>query len=90
MKSARVFLNIAFLSTYPPRECGIATFTQDLVREMKKKRYLKTGVIAVSDEDQHYDGDVIFDFPQQDRESYAKTAKRINRSDIQLLIVVHD
>lgn len=90
MKLTKPFLNIAFLSTYPPRECGIATFTQDLVREMKKKRYLKTGVIAVSDGDRHYDGDVLFDFPQQDRKSYTAAAERINSSDIQILIVEHE
>lgn len=90
MKSPKPFLNIAFLSTYPPRECAIATFTQELVREMKRKRYMKTRAIAVSDRHHHYDDDVFFDFPQQDRESYAAAAERINRSDIQLLIVEHE
>ena len=90
MKSTAPFLNLAFLSTYPPRACGIATFTQDLIRELKKKRYLKTGAIAVSDGKYAYDGDVLFDFPQQDRESYIEAAKRINASDPQVLVVEHE
>lgn len=85
-----LFLNIAFLSTYPPRECGIATFTQDLVRELKKQRYLKTGVIALSDAQYAYDEDVYFDLPQQGEQGYAEAAERINASDIQVLIVEHE
>ncbi len=84
------FLNIAFLSTYPPRECGIATFTQDLVGEFKKRRYLKTGVIALSDAQYTYGEDVRFDLPQQGRQGYIEAAERINASDIQLLIVEHE
>lgn len=83
-------LNLAFLSTYPPRECGIATFTQDLLRELKKDETLKTGVIAVSDGQYSYDGDVLFDLPQQDRTSYIEAAERINASGIQVLVVEHE
>lgn len=83
-------MNLAFLSTYPPRECGIATFAQDLIRELKKKRRLKVGIVAVSDGMYAYDEDVLFDFPQQDRESYSKVAERINASAIQVLVVEHE
>jgi hypothetical protein len=29
-------LNVLFVSSIPPRECGIATFTQDLIESLKK------------------------------------------------------
>lgn len=47
--------NVAFLSTYPSRECGLATFTQDLVRELDNVSLLnKPKVIAVSNNDYSY------------------------------------
>lgn len=83
-------LNIAFLSTYPPRECGIATFTQDLFRELKKNTGLNAGIIAISDANYSYDSDVLFDLKQHDRASYIDVAQRINSSDIDLLVVEHE
>lgn len=83
-------IKVGFLSTYPPRECGIATFTQDLVHALKKESSLKTGIIAVSDKKYQYDSDVLFELPQQDRKSYTETAERINRSGIQVLVIEHE
>lgn len=90
MKPIRNFLNIAFLSTYPPRECGIATFTQDLVRELKKKQNIKSKIIAITDGDYLYNDDVIFELPQWDKKSYKEAADRINRSSTQVLVVEHE
>lgn len=84
------FLSVCFLSTYPPRECGIATFTQDLVQELKKTGHLKIGVIAISDSNYTYNNDVLFSLRQYDRQSYVLAAERINASDIQTLIIEHE
>ncbi|HEY8464400.1 MAG TPA: glycosyltransferase family 4 protein [Bacillota bacterium] len=82
---------IAFLSTYPPRECGLATFTQDLVRELDKVGLLnRPKVIAVSDNNYQYSDRVIMELVQHDRESYRKTADAVNNSPIELLVIEHE
>jgi len=83
--------NVAFLSTYPPRECGIATFTQDLARELDKVKLLnKPMVIAVSNNDYSYSERVIMQLWQHDRESYIRTAEAINNLNIELLVIEHE
>jgi glycosyltransferase involved in cell wall biosynthesis len=83
--------NVAFLSTYPSRECGLATFTQDLVRELDKVGLLnKPKVIAVSNNDYNYSERVIMELWQHDRESYINTAEAINNSNIELLVIEHE
>lgn len=83
--------NVAFLSTYPPRECGLATFTQDLVRELDKVDLMHPPrVIAVSNREEQYSDRVMLELRQHERESYLKVAQEINRSDIQLLVIEHE
>lgn len=83
--------NVAFLSTYPSRECGLATFTQDLVRELDKVGMInKPKVIAVSNDSYSYSNRVIMELIQQDRDSYIKTAHNINHSNIDLLVIEHE
>jgi glycosyltransferase involved in cell wall biosynthesis len=83
--------NIAFLSTYPPRECGLATFTQDLARELDNIELINSPkVIAVSNKDYEYGERVFMVLWQYERESYSETAKAINDSNIELLVLEHE
>ena len=84
--------NVAFLSTYPSRECGLATFTQDLVRAFDDVDLIDSPkVIAVSDSDEYqYSDRVIMEISQYDRNSYIKAAKQINKSDIELVVIEHE
>lgn len=88
-------INVSFLSSYPPRACGIATFTEDLVKEIDKIASLynplvNTSVIAISDDLYIYDNKVIKEIDQFDKGSYKKLAKYLNDSDIELLIIQHE
>ena len=86
---------ICFLSTYPPKECGIATFTQDLTAAMNRKfnPHLKSQIIALND-DAHfynYNENVLMEINKDDIDNYINTAKKINQSkDIKLVCIQHE
>ena len=84
-------IKIAFLSTYPPKECGLATFTQDLITAIDGSGEVDTKVIAVTNmEDYVYDSKVIAKIAQHEQADYIKTAKELNNSDIDLLVIEHE
>ena len=84
-------INLAFLSTYPPRECGLATFTQDLVLQLVRiPATARTRVIAVCNAKMPQDHRVMMELDQHDRKSYSSVAQKINHSDIDLLVIEHE
>lgn len=83
--------NVVFVSTYPPRECGLATFTQDLVNELDDIKLVnKPKVIAISNGHYQYDDRVIMEIHQYDRYSYVKAAKQLNETDTELVVIEHE
>ncbi|WP_200978152.1 glycosyltransferase family 4 protein [Echinicola sp. 20G] len=90
-------MKIGYISTYPPRECGIGTFTQNLQQNIRK---------AFEDDDIKYEGNVIalgdndgqYIYPkevrmslQQDQQSdYLEAADFINLSGLDLCILEHE
>ncbi len=85
-------LRIAYLSTYPPRECGIANFTKDLIDATCELDGLKPSVIAVNEKNAIYDYDrrVKWTIDRDDVEDYVKAAEYVNSSNIQLVVVQHE
>lgn len=91
MKQAKEYGNIAFLSTYPPRECGIATFTEDLINALGNIGIINTHVIAISNsENCSYDNKVMAEIRQDEQNDYIEMAKRLNASNIDLLVIEHE
>lgn len=82
---------IAFLTTYPPRECGIATFSQDLVRALKKiNSGFNINVIAINDKHYDYQEEVFYEINQHSRGDYIQLARKLNDSDIDILVIEHE
>ena len=84
---------VAYLSTYPPRECGIATFTQDLVSAISKQQSISPPVIiAINDRGGYYDypTEVKLQVERESRESFETAAGRVNESGIDLVNIQHE
>jgi glycosyltransferase involved in cell wall biosynthesis len=85
------FIDIAFLSTYPPRECGIATFTEDLITTMDYNGTVNTHVIAINNSEEcSYDKKVIAEIRRNERSDYTNLARKLNTSKIKLLVIEHE
>ena len=89
MKTKNGIMNIAFLSTYPPRECGLATFTEDLINEIDKIGTVRSSVIAVTNGEVYDDPRVECKISQHQRADYFRTALWVNRH-MDLLVIEHE
>lgn len=87
---------ILYMSSYPPRECGIATFTQDLVNSIDKEfsPAIKSKILAIND-----NGTSLYNYPKKvsmqmhetEMEDYINRAYDINKSsDIKLVNLQHE
>jgi glycosyltransferase involved in cell wall biosynthesis len=81
--------NMTFLSTYPPRVCGLATFTEDLVNEIDKNGIFRPNVIAVTNKEKYDDPRVVAKLSQHNRASYLQTALWAN-IHTELLVIEHE
>jgi glycosyltransferase involved in cell wall biosynthesis len=91
LKQGKAYGNIAFLSTYPPRECGIATFTEDLITAMDNIGIINTQVIAISNSEHcSYDNKLMAEIRQNEPNDYVEMAKKLNASNIDLLVIEHE
>ncbi len=87
---------ILFMGTFPPRECGIATFTQDLTNAIDKEfnQGIKSKILAINDNGTsiyNYPRKVIMQINETDIEDYLNQANEINRSSqIKLVNIQHE
>jgi len=80
---------LVYISTYPPRECGIATFTKDLSLSMGS--LLDSKIIAMNDRKHNYDKNVIVKISAEKIEDYTKVASIINKNDqVEMVHIQHE
>jgi glycosyltransferase involved in cell wall biosynthesis len=86
---------ILFMSSFPPRECGIATFTKALTTAIENKfPKIKTKILALNRNGiniYNYPENVLFSINDSDVQEYINAAKRINSVDsIKLVNIQHE
>ncbi|HEY5500071.1 MAG TPA: glycosyltransferase, partial [Bacteroidales bacterium] len=90
-------MKVAFIATYPPRECGIGTFTNNLFKSMlnsdeSRKKEHEGFVVALSDNEIAYDypEEVKMVIRQDHQKDYLEAVKFINISGADICILEHE
>lgn len=87
-------MKLSFIGTYPPRECGIGTFTQNLFNSITEGRedHVEGFVVALNDLNNVYEypEEVKLTIRQDRQEDYLEAVKFINLSGADICILEHE
>jgi len=92
-------MKIAYISTFPPRECGIATFNSNLMNAVSanldpSKNVQRGSVVALNDSDTlleyKYGPEVGMIIRQDHQRDYILAANFLNTSEFELCILEHE
>ena len=87
-------LSVICLSTYPPRECGIATFAKDFLVSIKIiYPQAKIKVVALNKKrvnSTKYPEEVWWQIDQDDKNSFVDLAQKINKEDHSFVVIQHE
>ncbi|MDR3705737.1 MAG: glycosyltransferase [Paludibacteraceae bacterium] len=86
---------ILFVTSYPHRECGIATYSEDLIKALNNKfsnsLSIKVCALESGDASYNYPGEVTHILDTSDAEEYIKLTAEINRDDnVKIVLVQHE
>ncbi len=84
---------IAILGNYVPRQCGIATFTNDVYKSIRAA-YPSCDclVVPVNDRSQGYEypPEVRFEIEEQDLQAYERAADFLNFNNVEVVCIQHE
>lgn len=86
---------ILFITSYPPRECGIATYSQDLIKALKNKFHdsfsLKVCAVESGKVTHSYPEEVKYVLDAKDPAAYVELALAINTDqNLAMVLVQHE
>ena len=82
-------VSVGVLSTYPPTQCGLATFASALVNGLRRCGVAEIGVVACGDDESLlHSPDVVGRLVPRDALSVSRVAQILNRYDV--VIVQHE
>ena len=86
-------LNLGVVSTYPPREDGIATYTRDLLEAICTQPSRVTAQIAaITDPDAFYayPRQVRWEIEQGNPDSYAEIGRTLSQANVEVISLQHE
>lgn len=85
-------MHVTFVSTFPPKACGIATFTGDLVRAARGQSAMQANVVAVDESvtGAPAGGDVAYTIRRDEPGDYVSAAEFINYTGTDVVCVQHE
>ncbi len=94
-KTINALPDILFITSYPPRECGIATYSQDLVKALNNKFKqsfdIKICPLESQHEKHHYGDEIEYILDIHQPNSFTSLAKAINANDeIAIVMIQHE
>jgi glycosyltransferase involved in cell wall biosynthesis/uncharacterized protein YyaL (SSP411 family) len=86
---------ILVITSYPPRECGIATYSQDLIFSLNNKFVrsfdIKICALENQNDDYNYNDKVNYVLQTDNQNSYLELAENINEnSNISIVLIQHE
>jgi glycosyltransferase involved in cell wall biosynthesis len=94
-KNENKLSEILFITSYPPRECGIATYSEDLIKALNNKfqRSFSIKICALESEfEKHnYSNEVNYILETDKQNSYLQLAEDINENkNISMVLIQHE
>lgn len=90
-----VLAEILFITSYPPRECGIATYSQDLIKAIHNKfsssLSLKVCALETGETTYSYSSEVKYTLNTSKTDSFETLVKEINKDEaVKLVLIQHE